>query len=394
MDNKRKALYQGSVINISSFMAQFTIAMVNLALVYRMRNHFHLSAQMVGVSASIYAVTYLVACLVLSPLTHRLKPPQSVTISMLLMVGAIGVILLTNQIGVAFAALVVYGGAMAFLWPQIEVWLARGKEGQELNRATSNFNVSWSLGLALSPLLTGALVETGTTLPLILAMALFLGVAILIGVARRTVFDEDSSVSEHTRIQNYEGVDQSTPLRFISWAGVLTVYTALGITLTIFPLYAQDQNLFSEAVVGSLLSVRGLVTMVMFVVLGRSKRWHFKRWLIILVQVAVALLLAGGIFAKTYLHYLFFFSIYGLLFAFAYSMSIFHGASGSLHLSQRMMIHEVLLTLGNIIGAIFGGGIYQKYGFSRVLLIASIGVVIPPLVALLFGNKNFVKQGV
>ena len=116
--------------------------------------------------------------------------------------------------------------------------------------------------------------------------------------------------------------------------------------------------------------------------------------MIILIQVAVALLLVGGIFATTYLHYLFFFSIYGLLFALAYSMSIFHGASGSLHLSQRMMIHEVLLTLGNIIGAIFGGGIYQKYGFSRVLLIASVVVVLPPLVALFVRDKNFVKQGV
>ncbi len=394
MDSKRRALYQGSVINISSFMAQFTIAMVNLALVYRMRNHFHLSAQMVGVSASIYTSTYLVACLLLSPLTRRLKPPQSVTISMFLMIIAVGVILITNHIGVAFGALVVYGGAMAFLWPQIEVWLARGKEGQALNRATSNFNVSWSLGLALSPLLTGALVEMGTTLPLILAMALFLGVVILITVARRTVFDEDSSVSEHVRVQNWEGSDQSTPLRFISWAGVLTVYTALAITLTIFPLYVQDQSLFSEAVVGSLLSVRGLVTVAMFVVLGRSKRWHFKRWLIILIQVAVALLLVVGIFATTYLHYLFFFLVYGLLFAFAYSMSIFHGASGSLHLSQRMMIHEVLLTLGSVIGSIFGGGIYQRYGFSKVLLVVSIVVVIPPLVALFVPKRSFVKQGV
>ena len=106
------------------------------------------------------------------------------------------------------------------------------------------------------------------------------------------------------------------------------------------------------------------------------------------------LLLVVGIFATTYLHYLFFFLVYGLLFAFAYSMSIFHGASGSLHLSQRMMIHEVLLTLGSVIGSIFGGGIYQRYGFSKVLLVVSIVVVIPPLVALFVPKRSFVKQGV
>lgn len=394
MDSKKRALYQGSVINITSFMAQFTIAMVNLALVYRLRNYFNVSAQVVGFAASTYNFTYFVACLLLSPLTRRLKPPQSVNISLIMMTIAVGVVLFTTHIGVAFVALVFYGIAMAFLWPQIEAWLARGKEGQALNRATSNFNVSWSLGLALSPLLTGALVEVGTTIPLVLAMALFLLVFILISVAQTTIFNDDSSVSEHTHIKNSQGVDQSTPLRFLSWAGVLTVYCALPIILTIFPLYAQDHNIFSESIVGTLLGVRGLVTVAMFIVLGRSKRWHFKKWLIILVQVAVALILFGARFATTYLHYLLFFFLYGLLFACAYSMSIFHGASGTLQLSKRMMIHEVLLTLGSVIGAIFGGGIYQKYGFSNLLLIASIVVVIPPVVALFSGKKSIVHEGV
>lgn len=393
MDSKKRALYQGGVINITSFMAQFTIAMVNLALVYRMRNYFNASAQLVGAAASTYNFTYFVACLFLSPLTRRLKPPQSVNISMVVMTLAVGVVLFTTHISVAFVALVFYGAAMAFLWPQIESWLARGKEGQALNRATSNFNVSWSLGLALSPLLTGALVEVGTTIPLILSMALFLVIFLLITVAQRTIFDDDSSVSEHTRVQNSQGVDQSTPLRFLSWAGVFTTYCALPITLTIFPLYAQDLNIFSESVVGTLLAVRGLVTVAMFIVLGRTKRWHFKKWLIILVQVAIALLLFGARFASTYLHFLLFFFLYGLFFACTYSMSIFHGASGTLQLSKRMMIHEVLLTLGSVIGATFGGGIYEKYGFSNLLLIASIVVIIPPVLSLFIGKKPIAQKG-
>ncbi|MFA7371252.1 MAG: MFS transporter [Sphaerochaetaceae bacterium] len=387
MNKTREALYQGRVINVTSFVAQFTIAMVNLALVYRMRHHFNLTAQLVGVSASIYTFTYLVACIVLEPLTKRLKPYNSVIIAMLMMACAVTTILATSQVAVAFTALVIYGAAMAFLWPQIESWLARGKEGQALNKATSHFNVAWSLGLALSPLLTGALVELNTTLPLSLAIILFLAVTLLLLIAKRVIFDEDDAISEHKRILNSTSQDESTPLRFISWAGVLTVYTALAVTLTIFPLYAQDLNLFSETLVGSLLALRGLVTVLMFIVLGKTEGWHFKKSLILLTQVAVAALLFLGVLATSYFHYLIFFFLYGILFACAYSMSIFHGASGSLYRAKRMMIHEVLLTIGTVLGSIFGGGIYQKYGFSKVLIAGALLVMIPPIVSLVMVKK-------
>jgi len=75
-----------------------------------------------------------------------------------------------------------------------------------------------------------------------------------------------------------------------------------------------------------------------------------------------------------------FFILFGILFAFAYTQSMFHGVSGAVHRSRRMIIHEVLLTVGTILGAVGGGAIYERLSFSSLL--ALCGIVALAVVAL------------
>ena len=238
MNTRADSRIQTWIINLASFWAQFAISMVNLALVYHMRIAFNLSAQMVGISAAIYTTTYFVCCLLLAPIAARMKPRHSVEFSMAGMSVSIVVVMLTPWVGIAYGALVTYGIAMSFLWPQIEGWLARGKEGRELNRATSSFNVAWSLGAALSPFLTGVLLEVSTGAPLLAGIAVFILVFSLVVISTLAVPGIRAVVSEKQNLHQHELVDASTPLRFLSWAGVLTVYATLAVTLTIFPLHA------------------------------------------------------------------------------------------------------------------------------------------------------------
>ncbi|MDD3366475.1 MAG: hypothetical protein PHS67_04350, partial [Sphaerochaetaceae bacterium] len=85
----------------------------------------------------------------------------------------------------------------------------------------------------------------------------------------------------------------------------------------------------------------------------------------------------------SFFHYILFFFVFGMLFAMMYSFSIFHGASGSIHRSKRMLIHEMLLTIGTIVGSIVGGTVYQYLDFTRVLYACSVLVAIPIIIALL-----------
>jgi DHA1 family multidrug resistance protein-like MFS transporter/DHA1 family quinolone resistance protein-like MFS transporter len=384
MNTHEASRIQSLVINISSFSAQFAISMVNLALVYHMRIQFNLSAQMVGISAAIYTSTYFICCILLEPIASRLRPRHSVELSMLGMALSIGLVISTHNVAIAFIALGFYGIAMSFLWPQIEGWLARGKEGRVLNRATSSFNVSWSLGAALSPFATGILVEISTITTLIFGIVGFFIVTGIIAISTKIIPAIRAVESEHVNLRQSTQVDSSTPLRFLSWAGVLTVYAALAVTLTIFPMHAMDNLPFSESLVGILLFIRGVSTVGMFVLMGKTSIWHFKRYLIIITQLLVAAVCIFGTRAHTYFALIIFFLIFGVLFAAAYSFSIFHGASGSINRSKRMIIHEILLTIGTVLGSVVGGGLYQYVDFTVVLYSCALLVSIPAVVSMFY----------
>ncbi|MDD3941185.1 MAG: MFS transporter [Sphaerochaetaceae bacterium] len=382
MNTIRVSRVQSHVLNSASFLSQFAISMVNLALVYHLRVRFSLSAQVIGISAAIYTTTYFICCILLGHLASHMKPRHSVELSMLGMAGSIALVLLSTNVGFALGSLVLYGIFMSFLWPQIESWIARGKEGWELNRATSSFNVSWSIGSALSPMLTGVLVERSTSFPLLGGIVLFGSVFLLVWISTLMVPGIRAVVSERQNIEISGKEDHSTPLRFLSWAGVLAVYASLGVILTIFPIHAMENLPFPESTVGLFLLVRGIATVGMFILLGKTSWWHFNRPLIIVTLFAFSAVCILGTRINGFWMYLVYFLLFGVLFAMAYSFSIFHGASGSIHRSRRMLIHEILLTIGAVIGSIMGGTIYENLDYATVLRYCAILTLIPALVAL------------
>lgn len=373
---------QSRVLDTASFLGQFSISMVNLALVYHLRLRFSLSAEMIGLSAAIYTTTYLFCCIVLGPLAAHMRPRHSVELSMVGMALSIVVVIVTPRVGIALVSLVLYGMSMSFLWPQIESWIARGKEGRELNRATSSFNVAWSLGAALSPQLTGLLVERSTSFSLIAGVILFGTVFLLIIISTLLVPGIKAVVSEKRNIEMGTLEDKSTPLRFLSWAGVLVVYASLAVMLTIFPLQALEHLPFSESAVGFFLLVRGVASMLMFIMLGKTSWWHFNRPLIILTLLSFSVVCLLGTVIESFAMHVLFFLLFGVLFAMTYSFSIFHGASGSVHRSRRMLIHEVLLTIGTVVGSVVGGSIYERIDYRTVLVACAVFVLFPAVYAL------------
>jgi len=64
------------VLNVASFVAQLTIAMVNLAMVYHLRGFFHLTADKIGIAASISTGSYLLFCILLSSYTVHFQAQE------------------------------------------------------------------------------------------------------------------------------------------------------------------------------------------------------------------------------------------------------------------------------------------------------------------------------
>ncbi len=371
--NSQEMLY----LSLISLTAQAAIASVNLALIYFLRASFNLSSQMIGFSAAAYTISYFIFCSIVDPVASKVHPSTSIIISMIGMAASTFAVLYLPKVWMIFPALILYGFFMAFLWPQLAGWISRGKEGHALSRATGAFNVSWSIGVALSPLITGFLVEIDPSAALKIFIASFLFVAVITAVFTTITPEMKRAVSEHANRKNHRGEDNSTPLRFASWVGNLTVYVVLAVILTIFPLYALDSLPYRTASVGFLLFIRGAITVVVFIFMGRTRFWHFKGTLVALTLIAASVLTFTARFIHSLAGYLMFFVMFGALFAAMYSFSIFHGFSGSINRTRRMLIHESLLTVGTVIGNTFGASLYQYYGFSSVLLFCSVLLLVP-----------------
>ena len=355
----RQAKVQFWMLNAASLLGQLAISMVNLALVYYLRYTLGASAGVVGLAASTYTGVYLACCLAFGGFYQRFRPYVVVCISLLGMGLSMVLVTCSDSIPIVFTFLVLYGFFMSMLWPQVEAWITRGAEGAQLNRLTSAFNFSWSFGTGISPYIASFLVTVSPAFALV-------SLGTLSCPHIRAIRPEREYIQDLER--NDGAVDHSTPLRYDSWIAVFVVYSALSVVLNIFPMYAGEVAGMGETTSGFLLLLRGLATCAAFMTLGRMRFWQFKAWMIYLAQGMFVVLALVFHSASTPLSTGVFFILFGIVFALCYSFSIFHAAAGALDRGRRMVIHECVLTVGQVVGASFGGVIYQSMGYSDVLL--------------------------
>ena len=159
--------------------------------------------------------------------------------------------------------------------------------------------------------------------------------------------------------------------------------------MTVFPQYALDNLGYSESITGNILLFRGISVTVAFLVMQKVRAWQKGVGPIILSQVVFALLTFLLLAFKSIPAYALLFALYGAVFALSYNLSIFHGAEGAKERHKRMVIHEVLLTLGTIIGSLVGGFVYQYFSFKTLVLTISIlSMVIVVIEALALSIKR------
>ena len=271
-------------------------------------------------------------------------------------------ILFVSSVPTSFILLALYGVAMSFLWPNIEDWITEGESGVALAKATGSFNLSWSLGAGLSTLLGGVLSSLSPAFPIALSATLFILALLLV-----LMLPKEKGRAEKEESEIMSGRNGVSYLRYFSWCGNFLNYACYSLLITVFPLYALEILGFSEALSGVLLLFRGMATCFSFILCSRLHFWQQSRPVVLLFQLCLSLLLIALSHLSSPSSFALFFIVFGFVFAFLYEMSIFHGASGTSRRERSMVIHEVLLNVGMVLGASFGGIIYERYSFSAIL---------------------------
>ena len=366
---------------LSTFLSQGSIVIFNFTLVYYLRE-CGIDSVGIGLASSIYPTLYFLGCIFMPKLLPSLKGKARILAANIGMALTGLVLTFIKNEALIMTDLVFYGLFQSLLWTNMETWITGGKEGDELTSRLTLFNFSWSFSVGLATSFSGFVSEYSTRLSIWSGCVFFLISALLVALSGRSY---DSKKEKDEIVSK----DHSSPLRFPSWAGVLLVYTGYSLVLTVFPQYAMDTLGYSESVTGNILLFRGISVTIAFLIMQKARVWQKGVGPILGSQAFFAILTFLMLFLRSIAAFAILFALYGFVFALSYDLSIFHGAEGAKDRHKRMVIHEVLLTLGTIIGSLVGGFVYQYFSFKTLVLTISIlSVVIVVIEALALSIKR------
>ena len=366
---------------LSTFLSQGSIVIFNFTLVYYLRE-CGIDSVGIGLASSIYPTLYFLGCIFMPKLLPSLKGKARILAANIGMAFTGLVLTFIKNEALIMTDLVFYGLFQSLLWTNMKTWITGGKEGGELTSRLTLFNFSWSFSVGLATSFSGFVSEYSTRLSIWSGCVFFLISALLVALSGRSY---DSKKEKEEIVSE----DHSSPLRFPSWAGVLLVYTGYSLVLTVFPQYAMDTLGYSESVTGNILLFRGISVTIAFLIMQKARVWQKGVGPILGSQAFFAILTFLMLFLRSVAAFAILFALYGFVFALSYDLSIFHGAEGAKDRHKRMVIHEVLLTLGTIIGSLVGGFVYQYFSFKTLVLTISIlSVVIVVIEALALSIKR------
>ena len=366
---------------LSTFLSQGSIVIFNFTLVYYLRE-CGIDSVGIGLASSIYPTLYFLGCIFMPKFLPSLKGKARILAANIGMAFTGLVLTFIKNEALIMTDLVFYGLFQSLLWTNMETWITGGKEGDELTSRLTLFNFSWSFSVGLATSFSGFVSEYSTRLSIWSGCVFFLISALLVALSGRSY---DSKKEKEEVVSE----DHSSPLRFPSWAGVLLVYTGYSLVLTVFPQYAMDTLGYSESVTGNILLFRGISVTIAFLIMQKARVWQKGVGPILGSQAFFAILTFLMLFLRSIAAFAILFALYGFVFALSYDLSIFHGAEGAKDRHKRMVIHEVLLTLGTIIGSLVGGFVYQYFSFKTLVLTISIlSVVIVVIEALALSIKR------
>ena len=366
---------------LSTFLSQGSIVIFNFTLVYYLRE-CGIDSVGIGLASSIYPTLYFLGCIFMPKFLPSLKGKARILAANIGMAFTGLVLTFIKNEALIMTDLVFYGLFQSLLWTNMETWITGGKEGNELTSRLTLFNFSWSFSVGLATSFSGFVSEYSTRLSIWSGCVFFLISALLVALSGRSY---DSKKEKEEIVSE----DHSSPLRFPSWAGVLLVYTGYSLVLTVFPQYAMDTLGYSESVTGNILLFRGISVTIAFLIMQKVRVWQKGVGPILGSQAFFAILTFLMLFLRSIAAFAILFALYGFVFALSYDLSIFHGAEGAKDRHKRMVIHEVLLTLGTIIGSLVGGFVYQYFSFKTLVLTISIlSMVIVVIEALALSIKR------
>lgn len=358
------------VIYTSAFFMSLTLNAMLLGMVFFSKEVFGATPTQTGTMGAAYNFSYLIACILLQPLMSRWAAHKSLVVALAVLLIGLLTVFFAPSIGYAYLGQCICGAGTCFFWPPLMGWLSEGLEGGRLGRVTGFYNLCWSSGTIISPLLTGYLCDFSSKYVILYCLVTFAVILFMFGylhvkLSRTAKNGRNTSKVEETTSGH------ETYLRYPSWVGVACAWYTVGFLVSVYPLVAEDILMISRVRIGSIIMCRALASTAAMTALGLFSAWQFKRGQLLFCHAAMLLSVFFLGFARTPGFSIVLVALTGLAAGHVYTNSIFHGVAGSKNRTKRMAIHEILLSLGSVVGSISGGFVYEHCGIVAACSLAA-----------------------
>lgn len=265
------------------------------------------------------------------------------------------------------------GAAMALFWPFLMSWVSARYEGVRLNRRLGRYNGSWSSGALVGPIIGAWLVERNPLWPMVAAVGCFAMSLLLLGLTRNSTAHTDETHLSGVPAEPFHDPRSLMAYRWMSRVALFCAWASQAIVRSQFALLFVALG-YSEAQFGIYYAVFALCNFLSLMAAGRWAFWHFRLAPLLAGQMVLMVALLMMIFGRTMGVFVVSAIVLGLPFGFAYSSHLYYGVSASRNRSTRMVIHEIVISVGIITGAGTGGhlarhvGPYAPYWFAVALI--------------------------
>lgn len=267
---------------------------------------------------------------------------------------------LTGQLNSLLGLTLMVGVATALFWPPIMAWLGQNSKTLDLERETSSFSFAWSLGVLLGVLAAGFFFDIHRALPFAVNGLVLAGAALTLLFTPYTAATPAEPIpaerAQPSPLELTGGTGQRSThsMLNLSRGAVLAAFFSSGVAMTLFPKVGIELGL-SGGMIAATISGIGVARTAAFFTLGRTHGWSGRPG-VLLAGVAVSGAGVAGAAASLPLPlYFLCFAGIGLGCGLAASYSLHHALHVDDGQGRNAGIHELLLNLGLVGGALVGG---------------------------------------
>ncbi|MBD3291437.1 MAG: MFS transporter, partial [Armatimonadia bacterium] len=357
-------------IFIAALVMDLAIAVIGLG-VQLLGNDLGASPSMLGWLGTVGALCYAIGCLFSGRLSDRIGRRVCVSLSCTIC----GLAWLTmTQAGSALQLLAILpfsGAGISMFWPPVQAWMSEITVGgrKRLNQNIGAFNISWTIGLMLGPVVAGlawdideylpALTdavqqagiarELGRYAPFLLAAICAVGVLALVQSIPREVPGGGEPAPED---KDFVAPHSNIASRFLhlAWIANFASWFGRALNIVIFTKIATEMGL-SGSLIGVIIAMFLAGQLLMFLYLRNRSGWQYRLWPLLTALGVAAVAWVVAWFAQSPLVFGVAFAVAGMGAGVTYVSSLYYSLEGqSVSRGARAGIHEAVLGSGVFLG--------------------------------------------